>query len=133
MRVLHFASILFLQVLAAWAEPVSAEEPLRLLGNDALEQQLSSSSMSAVERQIRTQDRQVLLELIKLAEFNVRYQQTVNHYARWRKVVYPLAQEAGYAGFLGYSLSDISQRFRGWNDRGSFHRPRPKKLCLRLL
>ena len=49
MRVLHLASILFLQVMAAWAEPVSAEEPLR-------------------------------------------------------------------PGFLGYSLSDISQRSRGWND-----------------
>ncbi len=116
MRFLQLASILFLQILAACPAPVNAEEPLRLLASDALGQQLPSSPIADVERKIRAQDRQIFLELVKLAEFNVRYQQTVNHCSRWRKVVYPLGQEAVYAGFLGYSLTDISQRSRGWND-----------------
>ena len=96
--------------------PVSAEEPLIQLASDAPDQQLSTSSISGVERQISSQDRQIILELIKLAEFNVRYQQTVNHCAPWRQVLYPLAQEAGYAGFLGYSLTDITQRSNGWSN-----------------
>jgi hypothetical protein len=74
--------------------------------------------MSDVERQIRTQDRQIFLELVKLAEHNVRFQQNVNHSARWRNVLYPLEQEAGYACFLGFSVTDISQRSRGLNNPG---------------
>src|SRR5579872_485532 len=97
MRFLHLALILFLQLMAGWAGPVSAEESLRRLDSDMSEQQTSSSRISDVERQIRSYDREIFLELVKLAEFNIRYQQTVNHYARWRTVGYPLGQEATYA------------------------------------
>jgi hypothetical protein len=126
MRLL-LASILFFEVLATWVAPVSAQEPGSAQGRlseqprlslaaAAPEQPLFSSSNSDVERQIRTYDRQVFLEILKLAKFNIQYQQTVNHCARWRNVVYPLAQEAGYACFLGYNLTDVSQRGSAWND-----------------
>jgi hypothetical protein len=116
MRFLHLALILLLLLMDGWASPVSAEEPSVRLASDALDQVTSSSSGSDIEQQIRTQDREIILELVKLAEFNICYQQTVNHYARWRKVVYPLGQTATYACFLGFSLTDISQRSRAWND-----------------
>ncbi len=111
-----FIAIVFIQLLAVWAGSAFAAEPIRLLSSDTPEQQLSSPSVANVEQQIRTQDRQIFLELVKLAIFNVRFQQTVNHTAGWRKVVYPLGQEAGYACFLGFSVTDISQRSKGWND-----------------
>ncbi len=115
MRFLRLAFFLSLPVITAWVAPAIAQEQLRPVVSDAA-QQSSSPSVSDIEHQIRIQDRQIFIELVKLAEFNIRYQQTVNHCARWRNVFYPLAQEAGYAGFLGYSLSDIQQRGRAWNN-----------------
>jgi hypothetical protein len=100
MRSAALVWILLLQLLTTWAAPAWAQEKM---GSD-------------VEREIRSCDRQIFLELVKLAEFNVRFQQTVNHSSRWRTFAYPMAQEAGYACFLGYSLTDISQRSRGWNN-----------------
>ncbi len=127
MRFLHLALILFLQLMTLCASAVGAEEALGRLDSDTPGQQTSSTSISDVERQIRTHDRDIFLELVKLAEFNIRYQQTVNHYARWRTVAYPLGQEATYAGFLGYSLTDISQRSRGWNNPGLISAPSIKR------
>lgn len=73
-------------------------------------------SQSAEEQEIRRLDRQVMFELIRLAEFNTRYEQTINHLATWRKICYPLAQEAAYAGFLGYTATDLNQRSKGWSN-----------------
>lgn len=92
----------------------SAQEPIAEREN-VLETSAPAESLDG-EARLRRLDRQILLELVKLAQHNVRYQQSVNHYARWRNFVYPLAQEAAYACFLGYSLTDLSQEARGWNN-----------------
>ena len=118
MHLRHLASILFIHALAFCAGTASADETFRVVNSGAPGPQVPLSSLSGVEHQIRTHDRRIFLELVKLAEFNVLYQQTVNHRARWRDVFYPLGQEAAYACYLGYSLTDISQRSRGWNDPG---------------
>lgn len=102
-------------MLAAWAGPAIAAESLKI-AVEAPEQIVSAPAASDVERQIRAQDRQIFLELVKLAQFNVRFQQTVNHCARWRNLVYPLGQEAAYACLLGFSITDIHQRSKGWKD-----------------
>ena len=106
-------AILFFPLLT-WLIPVTAQEQT---GDIAAvpEQAPPLPVLSDVELEIRNHDRKIFLDLVKLAEFNVRFQQTVNHRARWRSIAYPLAQEAGYAGFFAYSLSDLSQRARGWN------------------
>ncbi|MDX1985830.1 MAG: hypothetical protein SFV17_04000 [Candidatus Obscuribacter sp.] len=82
-----------------------------------------------LESQIRAYDRQIFLELVKLAEFNVRYQQNVNHYARWRKIIYPLAQESVYGCLLAFSITDMSQRYRGWDNPGKIS-PTSTKVAL---
>jgi hypothetical protein len=112
----HLLLALLFYVLAALRVPAAAQEESTTVSSEAAKPQLSSSGKSDVELQIRTMDRQIVLELLKLAEFNVRYEQTVNHYARWRTVFYPSAQEATYAGFLGFSVTDMSQRFRARNN-----------------
>jgi hypothetical protein len=118
MRFLCLVLILLLQMASTITLPAGAQDMVADLPTDAGDrsaEKLSAASSADLELQIRTLDREILLELLKLAEFNVRYQQCVNHCARWRNIVYPLAQEAGYAGFLGYTLTDVSQRGRGWN------------------
>lgn len=117
MRILRLTTLLFLLTLATFRS-VRAQEALPLLAQSIKLEQASEPALTDTEREIRGYDRQVFLKLLKLAEFNVRYQQTVNHYARWRKFVYPMAQETVYGCFLAYSISDISQRARGWNSPG---------------
>ena len=114
-------------VLAAGAIPTTAQEASTAVSSETTNQQLSASGKADVELQIRTMDRQIALELLKLAEFNVRYELTVNHYARWRSVFYPSAQEATYAGFLGFSVTDMSQRFRAWNNPALVSAPSIKR------
>ncbi len=114
MRHIRLVAILLLPFMAAWATPTCAASEAAISAPPI--QSLTSSEALDIETQIRAIDRQILLELVRLAEFNVQYQQNVNHCAWWRKVGYPLAQEAAYAGFLGYSASDISQRRRAWNN-----------------
>lgn len=103
-------------MLALWAVPTSAQESPATVNANSPEHELYTSSRDDAESQIRKLDRQILLELIKLAQYNVHYENTVNHYAWWRAVGYPLAQEADYACLLGYTLSDMNQRSRGWNN-----------------
>lgn len=100
------------------------EPPPRGSGADPVPQRESSAKE---EQDVRALDRQILLELVKLAQFNVRYQQTVNHYANWRKIVYPLGQEAGYACFLGYTATDITQRGRAWSNPAVYSAPSVKR------
>lgn len=98
------------------------------MDSDTKLQQIQTSFPS-LESQIRTYDRQIFLELVKLAEFNVRYQQNDNHYARWRKIIYPLAQESVYGCLLAFSISDLSQRYRGWDNPGKIS-PTSTKIAL---
>ncbi len=127
MATLRLASILFL-LLAASMLPASAETSLIEASKTSTENQVVAPSFSNTEQRIRAYNRQIFLELVNLAEYNIRYQQTVNHYARWRKVFYPAAQEAAYACFLGFSISDISQRINGWDNPGLISQSTSKRL-----
>jgi hypothetical protein len=144
---IRLVAITLLQLLLAGVLPVCAEESGSLTTSDGPEQQTilaaatadsasvataeittdAEPTLSNIEQQIRAYDRKIFLELVNLAEYNVRYQQTVNHYARWRKIFYPAAQEAGYACFLGFSISDISQRINGWNNPGRISQSTSKR------
>lgn len=119
--------MLLLYVLAARPVQAIAQDAYTTASSYVPEQQLSSSSQPDVEQQIRTLDRHIVLELLKLADFNVRYEQAVNHYARWRTILYPSLQEACYACFLGFSVTDISQRSRGWSNPALISIPSAKR------
>ncbi len=112
----NLASFLIALLLTAGARPANADDTSKTSITDTKKEQSSSPAISEAENQIRMEDRRIFIELVKLAEFNVRFQQTVNHYAGWRKLIYPLGQETVYASFLGFSTSDLSQRGRGWNN-----------------
>jgi hypothetical protein len=116
MPAIRLIAILLLPVLIAWTIPTYAEDASSAAISDSSDKSHTTSDISDIETQLRIMDRQILLELLNLAEFNVQYQQNINHCARWRKILYPIGQEAGYAGFLGFSASDISQRGRAWNN-----------------
>lgn len=132
------AAITLLQILLAAVQPVCAEESARIALVNTPEQNFSSdvstpeipptseTVLSDTEQQIRRYDRNIFLELVNLAEYNVRYQQTVNHYASWRKIFYPTAQEATYACLLGFSISDLSLRADSWNNPGRISQNRSK-------
>ncbi|MBX9689220.1 MAG: hypothetical protein K2X27_21100 [Candidatus Obscuribacterales bacterium] len=126
MRFNPTVKILLLICFAFRSIPAAAQE-LPVSDSNGQEQKLSQPS--DVEKQLRQYDRQIFLDLVKLAEFNARFQQEVNHYAGWRKYLYPIAQEAGYACFLGFNLTDLSQRGRGWNNPGRIS-PRSSKRSL---
>lgn len=55
-------------------------------------------------------DRMILVELIQLARFNMRFFENANHHQRWRSWTYPLGREAGTAASFANSLIDISVR-----------------------
>jgi hypothetical protein len=74
-----------------------------------------AEDVADVREQLRALDKNIVFELIELARFNAQYQQAVNHHARWRNLVYPLAQEATYAGFMGYSVVDLHEHSTNWN------------------
>lgn len=61
-------------------------------------------------------DRALILEFIKLARFNIRFQQEANRHQPWRALTYPIAREAGTAVSFGSSLVDLRERVRGFDD-----------------
>ena len=116
MRCFVLLLILAFLAQAAFALPESASTAVPATISSGAQEQSSLSTGNDAEMTLQVLDRQTLIELVKLAEFNVRYQQAMNHIARWRNLVYPLAQEGCYAGFLAYSVTDIRQRYVGWNN-----------------
>lgn len=60
-------------------------------------------------------DRALELELISLARFNIRLNQTANRHQWWRTYSYALARESGTAVGLAGTLTDLVERGRGFN------------------
>ncbi|MBP9089580.1 hypothetical protein KBI23_01030 [bacterium] len=61
-------------------------------------------------------DKSLLLELIKLARFNIRFHQQANRHQKWRTLTYAAGREAGTAVSFAASLVDLKQRVRGLDD-----------------
>lgn len=61
-------------------------------------------------------DRSLMLELIKLARFNIRFQQQANRRQNWRSLAYAAGRESGTAVSFASSLIDLKQRVRGLDD-----------------
>jgi len=74
------------------------------------------SDASDLKRTLFETDRKVLLECIKVARFNINFQQTANKHWPWRSVLYPLAQSGGSAASFSNSIIDLRQRINGFYD-----------------
>lgn len=111
------AWILSLQLFAHSAA-FAAEPGESVSGTEASQTEPLESTMSTTDSKIRQLDRQIILELVELDRFNIRYRLQVAQRARWRKVVYPLGQEAGAAALTAAVLVGIRQTTRGWNNPG---------------
>ncbi|MBX9725188.1 MAG: hypothetical protein K2X81_27540, partial [Candidatus Obscuribacterales bacterium] len=77
MRFRQQISLSLLLALALYAAPECAGETSSYTASSETAQSVSSTQLSEVEKQIKSHDRLIFLELEKLAEFNVTYQQNV--------------------------------------------------------
>lgn len=82
---------------------------------------------------ISSTDKTLLLELIKLARFNIRFQQEANRHQKWRALTYAAGREAGTAVSFAASLVDLKQRVRGLDDPSSISRNALKNVVTATL
>jgi hypothetical protein len=73
-------------------------------------------------------DRSVLLELIKLSRFNIRFHQEANRHPTWRTLTYAAGREAGTAVTFAGSIADLKQRVRGLDDPDRISIPALKRI-----
>ena len=78
--------------------------------------QSSSFADRESDEKVNAIDRSLILEFIKLARFNIRFQQEANRHQPWRALTYPIAREGGTAVSFGSSLVDLRERVRGFDD-----------------
>lgn len=101
-------------------ELVLAPCPQSSYGQDTSHSELASTVANAESdstvAKISSIDRTLLLELIKLARFNIRFRQEANRHQKWRALTYAAGREAGTAVAFAASLSDLKQRVRGLDD-----------------
>lgn len=71
-------------------------------------------------------DRQLYVEMVKLAAFNAHFQLEANKHQPWRVITYPMAREAGTALTFSATLLDLNQQARGLHDPRKISRERLK-------
>lgn len=102
------------------AELILALYPQSSYGQDNSKSALASTAASAESAssvaKISSIDKSLLLELIKLARFNIRFHQQANRHQKWRTLTYAAGREAGTAVSFAASLVDLKQRVRGLDD-----------------
>jgi hypothetical protein len=88
--------------------PVFAAEPLipEVLRTD-------SAILGPNQQRLVAIDRDIMLELIKLGRFNIKFHLEANRRWPWRSWLYPLAQEAGTSASFANTLTDLVQRAKG--------------------
>ncbi len=86
------------------------------LGSCAQDSQLASAALADSFEKVSSIDKSLLLQLIKLARFNIRFHQEANRHQRWRTLTYAGGREAGTAVSFSSSLIDLKQRVRGLDD-----------------
>ncbi len=104
LRIVSFVSIqiiLFLHPQLSWCKD----------GN-----QFEFTTEAASHERIISIDRTLLLELIKLARFNIQFHQEANRHQKWRALTYATGRETGTAVSFASSLVDLQQRVRGLED-----------------
>lgn len=72
-------------------------------------------------------DRELLMELIGLSRFNLRFFEEANHHQKWRSWSYPLAREAGTAASFANSMVDITVRGGNFSDPSQISRSAQRK------
>lgn len=72
-------------------------------------------AVSSRGRSLRLVDRELLLELVKLSRFNVKFHLAANYHQRWRTLTYPLGREAGTAVAFAGTVSDLYQQGKNLN------------------
>ncbi len=96
-----------------------------ILAEDQLHTGLHSGGVSG--EQIMEIDRALLLELIRLARFNVLFFEEANHHQKWRAWTYPLGRELGTAASFANSIVDISERGGNVSDPSKISRSAQRK------
>jgi hypothetical protein len=66
-----------------------------------------------IQQRLGACDRDIILEMIELGRFNIRFHQEANQRAVWRTWFYPIAIESGTSLSYTNTLTDLSQRARG--------------------
>ncbi|MBK9278126.1 MAG: hypothetical protein IPM93_08140 [Candidatus Obscuribacter sp.] len=88
---------------------------------------------TAAGRSLSYVNRAILLQLIKLARFNIRFHQEANRHQKWRTYAYASGREAGTAVSLASSLIDLKQRIRGLDDPSLISRNAQKNAVITSL
>lgn len=78
--------------------------------------EVASAATADSFEKVSSIDRSLLLNLIKLARFNIRFHQEANRHQPWRTLTYAGGREAGTAVSFSSSLIDLKQRVRGLDD-----------------
>ncbi|MBX9666924.1 MAG: hypothetical protein K2X93_04860 [Candidatus Obscuribacterales bacterium] len=75
-----------------------------------------SDEVADAVKRIDEIDRQLVLNFIKFARFNIHFHQAANHHQRWRAFTYPATRESGTSVSFGATLVDMNQRVRALRD-----------------
>ncbi len=98
-----------------------------------LAEQPAAEAVPISERQLAYVNRAILLELIKLARFNIRFHQEANRHQKWRTYLYASGREAGTAVSFASSLIDLKERVRGLDDPSLISRNAQKNAVITSL
>lgn len=71
-------------------------------------------------------DKALVVELVKLAKFNIHFHLEANHHQRWRQFTYPLAREAGTALSFAATITDLNEQAEGLSNPALISRSRLK-------
>lgn len=93
---------------------MASEQKLSQESTSDLKQEPTQKPDASCEDKIRELDRQIALELVALDRFNINYRLEVAHRALWRKIVYPVGQEANAAALGASSIVSLHQNVRAW-------------------
>lgn len=97
-------------LLLCSARSNAADPPPALQSQDTNE---ANNSVADTKTQINRIDRELLLEYINLARYNIQFYTAATHLQPWRSWTYPLLRESGTATSLAGTLIDLEQRARG--------------------
>lgn len=93
---------------------------------EAIVEDASREGISAI-------DRSLLLELIKLARFNIHFHQEANRHQQWRALTYAAGRESGTAVSFASSLVDLNERVHALNNPSLISRNALKNVVITSL
>lgn len=90
------------QALASNLNSDKIDSPQTLLKKDF-------DTTATYQKKLAETDKALLVELVKLAKFNVHYRLESNRHQKWRSLSYPIGREAGTATAFAGTLVDLRQ------------------------